>query len=176
VLPGHVAEGPEQRLEPADLLGQEGVAARFGDQVVQPAVQGPGLLDEPVGGPRLRGHQPREAGRQGVQRTRVDAAAGRAGGLTLQDAADLADLVDLVRRDAPDDGPAVGQQVDDADAGQGDQGLADRGVAHPEPVGQLLGDQVLAGPQPAPEHVGQDGLDDGLAAQAVVALQRLGLG
>ena len=45
VLPGHVAEDAEQRLEPADFLAQEGVAARVGDQVVQPAVHGAGLGD-----------------------------------------------------------------------------------------------------------------------------------
>ena len=42
VLPGDVAEGPEQDLQPAQLLGQERVAARLGDQVVQPAVERPG--------------------------------------------------------------------------------------------------------------------------------------
>ena len=41
--PGDVAEGAEQDLQPAQFLGQEGVAARGGDQVVQPAIDGAGL-------------------------------------------------------------------------------------------------------------------------------------
>ena len=45
-LPGDIAEGAEQGLQPADLLGQERIAARIGDQVVQPAVDDAGLLDE----------------------------------------------------------------------------------------------------------------------------------
>ena len=59
---------------------------------------------------------------------------------------------------APDDGAAVGQQVDDADAGQGDQRLADGRVADAEALGQLLRDQVLPGAQPALEDVGQERL------------------
>src|SRR5262249_8394060 len=45
-LPGNVAERAEQRLEPAELLGKEVVAARGGNQVVQPAIDSAGLLDE----------------------------------------------------------------------------------------------------------------------------------
>ena len=98
-----------------------------------------------------------------------------ADGLAFQDAADLADLADLAGGDAADDRPAVGQQVDDADARQGDQRLADRRVADAEALGQLLGDQVLPGPEPALEDVGQQRLDDRLPAQAMIALQQFNL-
>src|SRR5207248_7504654 len=71
-------------------------------------------------------------------------------------------------------GPAVGQQVDDADAGQGDQRLADGRVADAEALGHVLGDEVGAGAEPALEDVGQEGLDDRLPAQAVIPPQRAG--
>ena len=116
--------------------------------------------------------QPPQRLAQGAQLGRVDPAAGRRDGLAFQDAADLADLADLVRRDPPDDRPAVGQQVDDADPRQRDQRLADRRVADPEPIGQLLRDQVLARPEPALDDVLQQRLHDRLPAQAMVTLQR----
>ena len=78
---------------------------------------------------------------------------------------------EAVRRDLADDGPAVGQEVDDADAGQRDQGLADRRVADPEAHGQLLGHQVRAGTEAALEDLGQQALHQRLAALTVVARQ-----
>ena len=78
---------------------------------------------------------------------RVDPAAGAPDRLAFQDAADLADLADLLGRDPPDDRPAIRQQVDDPDPRQRDQRLADRRVAHAEPLGQGLRDQMLPGPQ-----------------------------
>src|SRR5262249_51817598 len=68
----------------------------------------------------------------------------------------------------------VRQQVDQADARQGDQGLADRSVTDAEALGQLLRDEVGAGAEPPLEDVADQRLHDGLAALAVVALQRLG--
>ena len=102
---------------------------------------------------------------QGVQRRQVDPAAGGARRLALQDAAHLTDFADLFQRDAADDGAAVGQQVDDADAGQGDQRLADGRVADAEPIRQFLRDEVGARSDPAVEHVGHQRLHDGLAAK-----------
>ena len=175
-FPGDIAEGPEQRLQPADLLGQKGVAARVGDQVVQPAVDRAGLLDEARAGarPLARSSAAESSARacSSARSMRPQAVARR---LALQGAADLADLADLVRRDAPHDGPAIGQQIDDADAGQRDECLADRRVTDAEAFGQLLRDQVLAGAQPALEDVGQERLHDGLAAQAVIARRRIGV-
>ena len=43
VVPGRVAEGPEQDLQAAELVDQERVPAPAGDQVVQPAVERLGL-------------------------------------------------------------------------------------------------------------------------------------
>ena len=72
-------------------------------------------------------------------------------GELLADCSDgpLRDLADLLAGDAADDRPAVGDEVEDADPGQGDQRLADGRVADAEARGQLLGDEVLAGPQGA---------------------------
>ncbi len=170
-LPGDVAEGAEEGLEPAQLLAQKGVAAGVGNEVVQPAVHGAGLGDESGGLPPADGLESLEVHCQGVQLGQLDPPAGGAGGLALEDPADLADLADLVRRDAADDGPAVGQQVDDADAGQRDERLADRRVADAEALGQLLGDEVLAGAKAPLEDIGEQGFHDRLAAQAVVAIQ-----
>ena len=56
VFPRHIAEHPEQVLQPADLLRQKIVAAGVGDQVVQPAVHRTCLRDET----RRRPHPHRE--------------------------------------------------------------------------------------------------------------------
>ena len=133
-FPGDIAEGPEQRLEPSDLLGQKDVAARFGDQVVQPAIDGAGLLDEARAGARPSCDHPPQSLGQSVQFGEIDAATSGTRCLALQSAANLADLADLVRRDAPHNGPAIGQQIDDADAGQRDECLADRRVTDAETV------------------------------------------
>ena len=171
LLPGHVAEGPEQDLQTTDFLSEKSVAAGVGDQVVQSAIDDAGLLDEA----RRRARRlSRIAGgilRQRVQLGQVDAAAGPARGRALEDAADLVDLADFAGRDAADDGPAIGRQVDDADAGQRDECLADRRVADAEAIGQLLRDQVLPGPQPTVEDVGQQRLHDRLPAQTMIAFQ-----
>jgi hypothetical protein len=42
----HIAEGAEKDLQTSQFLGQEGVAARSGDQVVQPAIDDAGVVDE----------------------------------------------------------------------------------------------------------------------------------
>src|SRR5262249_2383800 len=68
----------------------------------------------------------------------------------------------------------VGNQIDDADAAQREQRLADRGVADAEALGQFLGDEVLAGPQPALEHVAQQRLHNTLTSQTTMIGQRRG--
>src|SRR5207245_809857 len=81
----------EQDLEPGQHLREEAVAARLGDPVVQPAIDGPGPLDEAVAAAGLDRHQLLEVGGQRVQIGQVDPAARRAGRLALQGPADLAD-------------------------------------------------------------------------------------
>jgi len=48
LFPGHVTEGPKEDFQPADLVGQEGVAARVGGQVVQRAVRERALIVIPA--------------------------------------------------------------------------------------------------------------------------------
>src|SRR5262249_47381743 len=103
----------------------------------------------------------------------MDTATGASGRLALQDAANLADLANIPGRHRPNDGPAVGQQVDDADAAQGDERLADGRVTNAEAFGKFLRDQALSGPQFALEDVRQQRLDNGLATQAMIAVQRV---
>ena len=76
-----------------------------------------------------------------------------------------------MRRDLAHDRAAVGQEIDDANSGQGDQCFADRSMADAIAPGKLLGDEAGAGPQLTLEHVGEQGLDDCLAAQAMPALK-----
>jgi hypothetical protein len=94
-------------------------------------------------------------------------------GLAFQDAADLVDLADVTAGDPADDGAAIGQQVDKPGAGQLDERLADRRVTESEALGQFLRDQALTGAQPALKDLGQQRLDDELAALAVVTLEAL---
>src|SRR5262249_29827721 len=82
-----------------------------------------------------------------------------------------ADLVNLAAGDGPDDGAAVGQQIDDADAGEADEGFTDGRVADAEAGGQLLRNEVLAGAEASLEDVGKQRFDDDLTAQAVVTAQ-----
>src|SRR5262249_46783900 len=103
-LPGDIAEGPKQRLEPGNLLSQIRIAARFGNEIVQPAIDGAGLFDEARSRSRpSRDHSPQIVG-QGVQLGEINPAASRARRLALQSAANLANLADLVRRETPDAG------------------------------------------------------------------------
>src|SRR5207237_2176905 len=111
------------------------------------AVEGAGLGNEVGGGRGRDGHQAADALGERVQLGKVDAAAGAARRLALQHAADLADLVNVSLSNSANDGTAVGQQVDDADAAQGDEGLADGRVANAEALGQFLRDQALPGSQ-----------------------------
>src|ERR1043166_6299295 len=46
VLPGDISEGAEQRLEPAQLIGEIRVATRVGNEIVQAAIKNASLLDE----------------------------------------------------------------------------------------------------------------------------------
>ena len=48
--------------------------------------------------------------------------------------------------------------------------FADGRMADAEAFRQFLRDQMRPGPQPAVDHVGQQGLDDGLPPQAATAL------
>lgn len=169
MLPGQVAKRPEEDGEPAQFLGEEVVAARGGDQVVELAVDGAGLLDELLGRAKRGDVEPPEVGDQRGQPSGVDPPASGPGGGALEEAADLVNLADFPGGDFADDGAAVRDDVDDADAGEGDEGFADRRVADAEAVGQVLGDEVFAGLEAAVEHVGQQRLHDGLAAEAVVA-------
>ncbi len=171
VLPGQVAKGPEENLQPADLLGEESVAARLGDQVVQSAVDGTGLRNEARAEPILRSHQAFEIGRDVLESAGINAPAGGAGRFALQGLAHLADLANFAGGNLAHDGPAVGQQVDDPDAAQRDQGFPDRRVTDPMTSRQFLRDQAFAGAQPTTKHVGQDRLDDRLPPQAVIAAQ-----
>ena len=171
VLPGHVAEGPEEDLEAGDFLGEKDIAAGGGDQIVQPAIDRPRLLDEGRAGRGLERHQSFEIGGESVQLGQVDLSTGAASGGTFQDTADGADLADIAGADPANDGSAIGQEIDDTDAGQGDESLANGSVADAEALGQLLRDQVRPGPQSALEDIGEQGLDNGLAAQAVMTVQ-----
>ena len=87
----------------------------------------------------------RSSSARACSRHRLDAAAGGARRLALQGPAHLADFADIGGGDTANDGAAVGQQVDDADAGQGDQGLADRRMTDAEALGQFLRDKMRAG-------------------------------
>ncbi len=92
VFPRNVAEGAEHGFQPANLLGQKSVAARPGDQVVQPAVEAASLLKELGALPRFNALQSLELGGQRTELERINAAAGAAHGLALQGAANLANL------------------------------------------------------------------------------------
>jgi hypothetical protein len=100
---------------------------------------------------------------EGVQLGRVDPAARGPHRLALQRPPHLAHVADVPGGHPADDRAAVREQID-----QLDQGLADRGVADPEPVGQRLRDEPLAGRESALQDLGQDRADEGLAAQPVV--------
>ena len=130
---------------------------------------------EPMPVRRLAADQPPQGLPHGEQLDRVDPAAGRPHGLAFQGASDLADLADLDRGEPPDDRPAIGEQVDHPAPRQRHQRLADRRVAHPEALGQRLGDQVLPGPESAVDDVLQQRLDDRLPSQAMIALQQFNL-
>jgi hypothetical protein len=78
-------------------------------------------------------------------------------------------------RDPPDNRPPVRQQVNQADAGEGDQRFADRCWTDAEPLRQILGDKMLSGLKSALEHIGQERLNNRLAPHPVMTLQRIGV-
>jgi len=166
----HVAKPAKENLEPAQFEGKKFVAARIGDQVVQPAIDLPGLVDEFRGRGKPHRQESAELGRQLVQLGQIDAAASASRGFTFQRSPNLANLADILGRDVPHDGAAIGRQVNDADACQADQGLADRRVADAEAHGELLSDKMLAGAEPAVKYIGKKRLHNGLPTQAVFAL------
>src|SRR5262249_51519663 len=86
LFPGNIPEGSEEDLQSADFLGQQGIAARFGDEIVQPAIEGAGLCDEAAAGSCAGGLEPAEVFGESMQGSEVDAAAGAAGGGTFEDA------------------------------------------------------------------------------------------
>ena len=108
VLPGHVAKGAEQRLQPANLVSEERVAARFGDQVVQLGIEIAGLRNERRTGIANRRHPPQVAGKT-VELGQGNSTAGQARRLAFQHAAHLADFPDFLARHPADDGAAIGQ-------------------------------------------------------------------
>ena len=138
VFPGYVAKRAKEDFQPAQFLGQEHVAARLGDQVVQPAIESAGLLNEAPLGARFHGAETSQFQGQILQLGQVDAPACRAHRLAFQRPPHLANLAYLMRRDLAHDRAAVGQEIDDANSGQGDQCLADRSMADTIAPGKLL--------------------------------------
>jgi hypothetical protein len=132
--------------EPPLFFRQKTVAARLSNQVVKPAVHFAGLLNEAAARGRLHRHQTPQVAGQGMQFRKLNAPASRTGRLALQGATHLTDFTDLFLRNATDDGAAVGQQVDDADASQGNQRLADGRMADAEAFRQFLRHQMRAWP------------------------------
>ena len=94
-FPGQVAEGAEEDLQPAEFLGQEGIAAGVGDQVVQPAIHRPRLFEESRR-TALERHEPFQLGRQPVQGRQVDPAARGARRFTFERTPHVANLADFV--------------------------------------------------------------------------------
>lgn len=171
---GDVAEGAKQDLQSPQFLGQELVATGMGDEVVQAGVYLASFLDEggnAGGGPGL---EPAQVVGNRVEIAEFDAATGVPGGLAFEEAANLANFADLTSGDGANDGAAVGDEIDDADAGEGDEGLADGGVADAEASSEGLGDEVLTGDEVALEDIGKERLHDGLPTKSVVALERRG--
>lgn len=105
---------------------------------------------------------------QFFQLQRVDLAAGEFDRRALQRTADLTDFPDVGGGDASDDGPAIGGDVDDTDPFERDERFADRRGAHLKPLGQTTNDQSLPRLETSTEDVGQQTLDDDLAALTVV--------
>ena len=163
-LPSHVAECTEENFQSADFFRKKMVAARFRNQVVQPAVDGPGLGDKSTPKTILDGHQSAQFGGEGLEPTRFDVAAGQTGRLAFENFAHLIDFAHFVSGDVADDRSTVWKQVDDADPGQRDQRFPYGSMADAEARRQLLGYQMRAGLQAALEHIAQDRLDDGLPA------------
>ena len=168
VVPGRVAKGPEQGLQPAELVDQKRVAAPARNQVVQPAVDCTRLRDEPRPVGQLDRDQPPQVVVQVVEFIQVDLTAGQADRLAFQGPPNLADLPNLPRRHPAYDGAPVGRHVQHAHAGQCHQGLADRRMAHAEPAGQGLRDQVLARADLTVDDLLEQRVDEYLPAQAVI--------
>ena len=84
----------------------------------------------------------------------------------------MADFADIAGGDLANNCAAVRIEIDDADAGELDERLADRRVADAEAFGELFGDEALAGAELAVKDFGQEGLGDGGAALAVIASHR----
>lgn len=163
-LPGDVAERAEEGLEPAEFLSEKGIAARRGDEVVQAVIKGSGPGDEIGTRRRTETTQPAQVVGESMQFGQVDPPAGVAGSGAFEDSADLTDFLDVACADLSDNGAAIRLQVNDADAGQGDERFADRSVADAEALGELLGSQMGARPQASLKDVAQEGLDDGLTS------------
>ncbi len=89
--PGVIPNGSTRRhgtrkevLQPAQLAGQERVAATASDQVMEPAIHGPRFLDEPVPVARLHGGELPQVHHQRLEVAGLDPATRQAYGLALQ--------------------------------------------------------------------------------------------
>jgi hypothetical protein len=152
VLPGRIAKRPKQNLQAVDFRGQELVAARIDDQVVQTAIDSSGPEYEALPGQRFYGHQPLEVSLQCPQISQSYSTACQPGRLAFQNLADLANLFYLVGCHLADYGAAVWQQVNNADSSQGDQRFANRRMANGKSLGQFLSYQVFSRAKAAPKH------------------------
>jgi hypothetical protein len=152
MLPGRVAKRPKQNLQAVNFGGQELVAARIDDQVVQTAIDSSGPEYEALPGQRFYGHQPLEVSLQCPQISQSYSTACQPGRLAFQNLADLANLFYLVGCHLADYGAAVWQQVNNADSSQGDQRFANRRMANGKSLGQFLSYQVFSRAKAAPKH------------------------
>jgi len=121
-----------------------------------------GVGDQPVAVVRNHADEPAELGRQFSQLGLADPSAGGPDGLALQGAPKAVEVADLPSPHAPDDGPAVGTDLDDTDPRQGDQRLTDRRPAHAQAFRQFLDDQPLPGPEAAVHDILEQILDERL--------------
>ena len=157
-VPGHVAERPEECLQPVQFLGQERIAARFANEIVQAVIELACLGHRARIG--RRGGEFANLGGEGFHTRRIHSSRRAADRLTLQDPSHLAHLADRPGRDFPHHRAAIGQQVDDANAAQFDQCLANWRVADAEANRERVGHQPLARVQVTLEDIGQDSAND----------------
>ena len=135
VGPRYIAKRSKQGLQPSQFAGQKRIVARGRDRIVQAAIDGPSPLDVfGVGMFRPLGKL-LQVGGQLFQCLQVDPPTGPADGFAFENAADLADLADFLGGHLADNRAAIGQQVNDPTAGQGDQRLANWRMTDAKPLG-----------------------------------------
>ena len=172
VLPRKVAEGTKEHFQPTKFLGEKCVTARRSDHVVKSTVDCTCLINIARRQNVVRLDETYKIGSEFAEHGFVDPSASASNCFAFQSATNVTNLANLFRRNLANDRPAVGEKVDHTNPGEGDQRLANGGMAHAEAIGQCTSHKVLTRTKPAVKDVFEQTLDNRPPALTVVDIDR----